>query len=225
MINIIHGDCMTAMASMPDKVFDLAIVDPPYFSGPERRGYYGQRVPSIGVSRQYRKADKWILPTLEYFTELQRVAKAYIFFGCNYFNFPFHSGRIVWDKVNGASSYSDCEIAATSLFDHVRIFRYMWNGMLQGESATNGTKMQGNKKLNEKRIHPTQKPVILYKWIISKYAKQGDKILDTHIGSGSSAIAAYDLGYDFTGYEIDAEYFQGAAERFIRHKAQGVLAL
>lgn len=223
MIRLFNQDCMTAMAEMPDKAFDLAIVDPPYFSGPERRGYYGQRVSSIGVSRQYRKADKWIIPTLQYFTELQRVAKEYVFFGCNYFNFPFHSGRIVWDKVNDSSSYSDCELAATNIFDHARIFRYMWNGMLQGESATNGTKMQGNKKLNEKRIHPTQKPVALYKWLLTNYAKPGQSILDTHGGSGSICIACHDLGFDLDWYEIDTEYFQAAKERLERHQRQASL--
>jgi len=222
-IRLFNADCLPALKAMPDRAFDLAIVDPPYFSGPERREFYGRRVSSIGVSRLYRKSDRWDLPTLEYFTELQRVAVHYIFWGCNYFNFPFNSGRIVWDKVNDSSSYSDCELAATNIFDHVRVFRYMWNGMLQGESATNGTKMQGNKKLNEIRIHPTQKPVALYKWLVTNYAKPGQTILDTHLGSGSIAIACHDLGFDLTGYEIDKEYFEAAKERLERHQRQETL--
>ena len=225
MIRLFNADCLPAMREMPDKDYGLAIVDPPYFSGPERRGFYGHKVSPIGVSRYYKKSAVWQLPTIEYFTELQRVSRRYIFWGCNYFNFPFNSGRIVWDKVNDSSSFSDCELAATNMFDHVRIFRYMWNGMLQGESAKNGTKMQGNKKKNEIRIHPTQKPVVLYQWLLKNYAKPGDKILDTHGGSGSICIACDIMGLDLDWYEIDADYFQAAKERLERHQRQGVLAL
>ena len=139
--------------------------------------------------------------------------------GCNYFNTVFPHGRIVWDKCNDKSSFSDAEIAATNLFDSVRIFRFMWNGMFQG-APENGTKMQGNKALNENRIHPTQKPVALYRWIYSKYTKPGDKILDTHLGSGSSRIAAYDAGLEFLGLEIDRDYFQKQEQRFSDHTSQ-----
>jgi len=215
---------MEAIKEEPDKAFGVAIVDPPYFSGPEKRAFYGSRVSPIGVNRYYKKsAQGWKRPTEKYFTELRRVSRQYIFWGANYHNFPFHTGRIVWDKVNDSSDYSDCELAATNIFDHVHIFRFMWNGMMQGESIKNGTKQQGNKKLNEKRIHPTQKPVKLYKWLLQNYAKPGDKILDTHLGSGSSAIAAYDMGFDFTGYEIDHDYFEAAKDRIERHMAQGRL--
>lgn len=138
-----------------------------------------------------------------------------VIWGCNYYSylFPF-SGRIVWDKCNDTSSFSDCEIAATNLFNSVRIFRYMWNGMCQGKSIDEGHIMQGNKKLNEIRIHPTQKPVALYAWIFRSFAKPGDRILDTHLGSGSSRIAAYKMGLDFWGCEIDGEYFRASDERF-----------
>ena len=225
MINLYNLNSLLEMPKMPDKAYDLAIVDPPYFSGPERRGFYGKKVSSIGVSRVYKKSAVWQLPKIEYFIELQRVSRRYIFWGCNYFTFPFNSGRVVWDKVNDSSSFSDCELAATNIFDHVRIFRFMWNGMLQGESAIHGTKMQGNKKKNEIRIHPTQKPVELYKWLLSNYAKPGDRILDTHCGSGSILIACDILGFSIDAYEIDADYYQAAKERLERHQRQEVLPL
>lgn len=205
-------DCMEGMAEFPDKYFDLAIVDPPYFSGPEKRGFYGRWVSPIGVQRSYRKSEAWQVPGKTYFEELMRVSKNQIIWGCNYFDYPFNPGRIIWDKCNGNSSFSDCEIAYCSLHNSVRLFRYMWNGMMQGKSISEGHIQQGNKKLNEKRIHPTQKPTALYKWLLQKYAKPGDKILDTHVGSGSSMIAAYDAGYEFTGFEIDPYYYKKAME-------------
>lgn len=125
----INTDCMEYMRTLPDKAFDLAIVDPPYFSGPERRGYYGNKVSAIGVHRDYPISPKWGIPGTDYFSQLVRVAKKYIVWGCNYFGVVFPPGRIVWDKCNGNSSFSDCEIAATNCHDSVRIFRYMWNGM------------------------------------------------------------------------------------------------
>jgi len=205
-------DCMEGMAEFPDQYFDLAIVDPPYFSGPERREFYGRRVSPIGVQRSYRKSEAWQVPGKTYFEELMRVSKNQIIWGCNYFDYPFNPGRIIWDKCNGNSSFSDCEIAYCSIHDSVRLFRYMWNGMMQGKSISEGHIQQGNKQLNEKRIHPTQKPTALYKWLLQKYAKPGDKILDTHVGSGSSMIAAYDAGYEFTGFEIDPYYYKKAME-------------
>ena len=216
-IVIWNCDCMDAMRQMPDNAFDLAIVDPPYFDGPQSKTYYGKLASSTNVLRLSKNSKHWEKVTPEYFDELQRISRAYIFWGCNYYNnFKFHTGRIIWDKVNPSSSFSDCEIAATNLFDHVRIVKYMWNGMLQGRSISAGRIAQGNKKLNEKRIHPTQKPVILYKWLLKNYAKLGDKILDTHLGSASSAIAAYEMGFEFTGYEIDYAYFKGAKDRLER---------
>lgn len=201
-------DCLPAMELFPDNYFDLAVVDPPYFSGPERRGFYGSKVSKIGVHRDYPVSPAWSKPEPEYFKELFRVCRHYIVWGCNYFDYQFSTGRIVWDKCNGNSSFSDCEIAATNLFSSVRMFRYMWSGMMQGKSITEGDTMQGNKSLNEKRIHPTQKPVALYDWIFKNYAEPGQKILDTHLGSGSSRIAAYEAGLGFIGFEIDPFYFQ-----------------
>lgn len=221
MLNVAYNmDCMEYMRSLPDKAFDLAVVDPPYFSGPEKRGYYGSKESKIGVHRDYPVSPDWEVPGFDYFAELVRVSKKYIVWGCNYFDVVFSHGRIVWDKCNGESSFSDCEIAATNCHKSVRLFRYMWNGMMQGKSISEGHIMQGNKKLNEVRIHPTQKPVVLYDWIFSRYAKPGYKILDTHLGSGSSRIAAYNAGLDFVGCEKDPHYFKAQEERYQAHIAQ-----
>lgn len=215
-------DCMEGMAQFPDQYFDLAVVDPPYFSGPERRGYYGRRDGGIlGKRNDYHiAADAWRVPDERYFQELGRVAKRYIIWGCNYFSHPMPPGRIVWDKCNGSSSFSDCELAATNIHDSVRLIRYMWNGMMQGKSLAEGDVMQGDKRKNEKRIHPTQKPVILYDWIFGKYALPGYKVLDTHLGSGSSRIAAYKAGLDFVGFEIDRPIFEAEEQRFAEFAAQ-----
>ena len=215
-----NEDCMKGMSRYPEKYFDLAVVDPPYFSGPEKRGFYGSKVSKIGVHREYLVSPQWEAPGIDYFTELMRVSKKYIVWGCNYYKAIFSSGRIVWDKCNGTNSFSDCEIAATNLFGSVRLFRYMWNGMMQGKSISEGWLQQGNKSRNEQRIHPTQKPVALYTWIFQNYAKPGDKILDTHLGSGSSRIAAYEQGLDFVGFEIDKQCFDLQEERFEAHTAQ-----
>ncbi len=214
-ITLHEGDCMDVLRGLPDKSFDLAIVDPPYYSGPERRQFYGKRVSDIGVHRLYAKSEKWVVPSAEYFEELQRVAKFYIVWGCNYFDYIFAHGRIVWDKCNGTSSFSDCEIAATNLIESVRLFPFMWNGMLQGKSISEGRIMQGNKALNEKRIHPTQKPVALYVWLLNTFAQEGWKILDTHLGSGSSAIACHKLSYTMLGIELDHNYYEAAEQRLI----------
>ena len=217
-ITLHFGDCMDMLKNMPDKSFDLAIVDPPYFSGPERRQFYGSKVSKIGVKRLYEKSEKWEVPTAEYFDELQRVSKYYIVWGCNYFNYIFAPGRIVWDKCNGSSPFSDCEIAATNLFTSVRLFPFMWNGMMQGKSVNEGRIMQGNKKLNEKRIHPTQKPVALYTWLLTKFAKEKWRILDTHLGSGSIAIACENFGCSLLGIEKDEHNYHAARERIIHYQ-------
>lgn len=213
-------DCLEAMRSFPDKFFDLAVVDPPYFSGPERRGFYGSKVSKIGVHRDYPISPAWEIPGKEYFDELMRVSRHYIIWGCNYFNYQFASGRIIWDKCNQGTSFSDCEIAATDLFQTVRLFRYMWNGMMQGKSITEGHIMQGDKSRNERRIHPTQKPVALYDWLFKNYAVPGQRVLDTHLGSGSSRIAAYEAELDFMGFEIDPFYYAAEEERFAEYTNQ-----
>ena len=213
-------DCMDGMKMFPDKYFSLAIVDPPYFSGPEFREFYGRKVSPIGVKRIYEKMDNWNVPDKEYFEELFRVSQHQIIWGCNYFDYHFGPGRIVWDKCNGSSSFSDCEIAYCSLHDSTRIFRYMWNGMMQGKSISEGWIQQGNKKLNEKRIHPTQKPVALYEWLLQKYAKPGDIILDTHVGSASSLIACHRNRIGFVGFEIDEGCYKRSMERLEAERAQ-----
>ena len=183
--------------------------------------YYGGAVGTKGVKRvAYPVSPTWQVPDEHYFHELFRVSKHQIVWGCNYFNFTFGPGRIVWDKCNQNTAYSDCEIAYCSMHDTIKLFRFMWNGMCQGKSVNQGHIMQGNKGLNEKRIHPTQKPVALYKWALQNYASPGWSILDTHLGSGSSRIACWDGGFDFWGWEIDPEHFARQENRFKQHTAQ-----
>lgn len=213
-------DCMDGMKEFPDGYFDLAIVDPPYFSGPERRGFYGKKISPIGVQRIYEKSECWQVPDEDYFKELFRVSKEQIIWGCNYFEYPFSPGRIVWDKCNGNSDFSDCEIAYCSMHDSVRLFSYMWNGMFQGKSITEGTIQQGNKALNENRIHPTQKPVALYEWLLNRYAKPGEIILDTHVGSASSLIACYRTNHPYVAFELDKHYYDLSKKRLDAEMAQ-----
>lgn len=212
---------MIGMARFPDKYFDLAVVDPPYFSGPERRSYYGSKVSTQKVRRgKYPVVEKWEVPGADYFHELERVAKRYIVWGCNYFDYRFAPGRIVWDKCNGSSSFSDCEIAATNIHDSVRLYRYMWNGMMQGKSVDEGHIMRANKATNDVRTHPTQKPIDLYRWIFRTYAKEGQRILDTHVGSGTSRRAAWDYRLEFIGFEIDKTYYDIQELYYNEHTAQ-----
>ena len=202
-------DCMEYMATLPDNAFDLAIVDPPYGINMDGGKIGGD---NKGKAQNYAKKswDK-SAPNNLYFLELMRVSKNQIIFGANHFisKIPFDSPCwIVWDKEN-TGNFADCELAWTSFKTAVRKFAFRWNGMLQGNMAN-----------KETRIHPTQKPVSLYEWLLTNYAKEGDRILDTHLGSGSSRIAAYNLGFDFVGCEIDKEYFDKQEERFARHTAQ-----
>ncbi|MGQ7430272.1 DNA methyltransferase [Streptococcus suis] len=220
MSKFINANCMDVMRQYPDGYFDLAIVDPPYFSGPEKRKYYGRKISPIGVQRLYGQTSEWEVPGTEYFEELFRVSKNQIIWGVNYFQYNFAPGRIVWDKVNGRSSFSDCEIAYCSFHDSVRLFRYMWNGMMQGKSISEGHIQQGNKSLNEMRIHPTQKPVNLYIWLLHNYASDGDKILDTHVGSASSLVACKELGFEYVGCELDKNIYNLAKQRLETYEMQ-----
>lgn len=214
-------DCMEGMKHFPDKFFELAIVDPPYFEGPNKRGFYGKEINSLNIRRvEYPKIKSWDLPDENYFSELFRVSKHQIIWGCNYFQHQFGPGRIIWDKCNGESSFSDCEIAYCSMHDSVRLFRYMWNGMLQGKSISEGWVMQGDKSKNEKRIHPCQKPIALYDWQIITYAKPGWNILDTHVGSASSLISCYKNGIGYIGFEKDKTIFELARDRLESFKSQ-----
>jgi site-specific DNA-methyltransferase (adenine-specific) len=204
---------MEGMKSIPDKYFDLSLVDPPYFDGPNKLGYYGMDVSSSKVKRQeYNVVGKWDVPGDEYYQELLRVSKNQIIWGINYFT-EFRGvpvGRIVWDKrKNDSCTFSDGEIASCSLIDTVRFFRYRWDGFLQEN--------MGNKEVKH---HPTQKPIALYEWLLTKYAKAGEKVLDTHVGSASSLIACISHGFEYLGFEIDSEYHRLAQERIDNFKAQ-----
>ena len=220
-------DCMQGMKEFPDKYFDLAIVDPPYggkeHGGKNRSGYVRQKNGSkIFVKDGEYENRKWDNepPSEDYFNELMRVSKNQIIFGCNYFDYPLIGGRIVWDKCNDGSDQSDAEIAYCSMNDRIDIFRYMWRGMFQGKSITEGTTQQGNKRLNEKRIHPTQKPVALYEWLLNRYSKPNDVILDTHVGSASSLIACYNTNHKFVGFELDEYYYKVSKQRLDTEMAQ-----
>ena len=218
---------MQGMKEFSDKYFDLAIVDPPYgrkeHGGRNRSGYVRQKNGSkIFVKDGQYGNRNWDNepPSEDYFNELMRVSKNQIIFGCNYFDYPLIGGRIVWDKCNEGSDQSDAEIAYCSMNNRVDIFRYMWRGMFQGKSITEGTTQQGNKRLNEKRIHPTQKPVALYEWLLSRYAKPNDIILDTHVGSASSLIACYNTNHKFVGFELDEYYYKVSKQRLDTEMAQ-----
>lgn len=223
----VNCDCMDGMKQFPDKYFDLAVVDPEYgrkeHGGRNRSGYVKQKNGSkIHVpDGQYQNRGWDNEPAgKEYFDELLRVSKHQIIWGVNYFDYPFAGGRIIWDKCNDGSDQSDAEIAYCSLNNRVDIFRYMWRGMFQGRSISEGTVQQGNKKLNEKRIHPTQKPVNLYRWIAQKYIKSGWKILDTHTGSASSLIAYHEAGLPFVAFEKDEYMYDLSMERYKVETAQ-----
>lgn len=220
MIKILNINCMDHMRSLPDNFYDLAICDPPYFKGVGKLGFYGSKVSNTGVIRQDFEIDHEIwdnnIPSFEYLSELKRVSKNQIIWGINYFDFQGDcgSGRIIWDKKNDHTDFSHCEIASCSFIDSVKIFRWRWAGMIQ-------EKMK-NKQV---KIHPTQKPIELYEWLLSQYAKPGDKILDTHLGSGSSAIAAANFGFEFVGCELDSKMAAKARERLDKHLNQGRLAI
>ena len=202
---------MAVMARYPDKWFDLAVVDPPYGLNEASGKNHSRRKLAKTTLYTVKDWDKEP-PPIEFFNELIRVSKNQIIWGANHFisRIPFDSTCwIVWDKLNGESDFADCELAYTSFNKAVRKFAFRWAGMLQG-----------NMKDKETRIHPTQKPVALYDWLLKNYAKPGDKILDTHLGSASSRIAADRAGLDFVGCEIDKEYFDDGVKRYNNYKAQ-----
>lgn len=218
-MNVVHlGDCMIGMRDTPDKFYELAIVDVPYGIGFDREylsmstsktrfSDNGKQVKAKGY-----KTGQWdiAIPDESYFKELFRISKKQIIWGGNYFQLPVSGGWVVWDKRRPFDfTLSQAELAWVSFTSSIRIFEYRWSGMLQEDM-----------KDKEVRIHSTQKPVALYKWLLRNYAKEGDKILSTHVGSGSDRIAAFDMGYSFTGYEIDPDYFAAQEKRFNQHKAQ-----
>jgi len=226
-------DNMQLMSRYPDGYFDLAIVDPPYGINESSKNRNGitkikdkrnGRVSYVKTDNEIKDWDK-NPPDKKYFEELKRVSKNQIIWGANHFieNIPNSnsSSWVVWDKCNGTSDFADCEIAYTSFGGAVRQFRYMWSGMLQGkQSFKDGHIFEGNLSLHEKRIHKTHKPYILYKWLLHKYAKPNDKILDTHLGSMSIAIACHDYGFELTGCELDPEYYEQGIKRVQNHLLQ-----
>jgi len=215
---IYNQDCMEAMKEMSDNQFDLAIVDPPY-------GLGISNTEQIGTSKKHKIKD-WdnSIPKQEYFEELKRVSNKQIIWGVNYFDgMCLNGGRIIWNKLGKdigrrkvAPTFSECEIAYYSGANNVKMYSYTYIGNVQG----NNYQILWS---NTNRIHPTQKPIELYEWLLMNYAKEGDTILDTHLGSGSIAIACHNLGFELTGYEIDKEYFEAAKKRIEQHKQQGRL--
>ena len=192
-------DCMTGMKRYPDKHFDLAIVDPPYGIKNMNAGGRGMNGWSDWRGKEWDNK----IPSDEYFKELRRVSKNQIIWGGNYFPLEPTKCWIIWDKGQRDFSLADGEMAWTSFDKAMRIFE-----LSRGAANT------------EDKIHPTQKPIKLYEWILSKFAKRRNLILDTHIGSGSSRIAAYKNGFDFTGFEIDKEYYDKQEKRFNDFKSQ-----
>jgi len=201
---VYNVDCMEYMKTIPDKYFSLAICDPPY--GIKRDYQTSTICKNSKHNRKEYKNGGWdsVIPEDLYFKELFRVSKDQIIWGANYFvQFLFSSmGWVVWDK-GQELSMSDGELAYTSFERALRIVR-----INRGELAREGT------------IHPTQKPIKLYKWLLKNYAKEGDTIFDSHLGSGSSRIACYDGGFDFVGCELDKDYYDASVKRFENFKAQ-----
>jgi site-specific DNA-methyltransferase (adenine-specific) len=211
-INLHLGDSLEAMKLIKDNAYDLAIVDPPYGIGEDgaKNHSRGKRA----KPNMYKDKD-WDRKTEDkrYFIELKRVSKNQIIWGANHFieNIPEanSSGWAVWDKMEKENDMSTCELAYTSFSKGVRKFKFLWSGYWQGDM-----------KNKETRIHPTQKPVKLYEWLLTNYAKEGDKILDTHLGSMSIALACHNLKFDLDGWELDEDYHAAGVKRFEQHKKQ-----
>lgn len=221
-------DCMDALKQLPDKFFDLGIVDPPYginvashelgkivggarfFGGKTAYSVWGKHK-SESASKPYHTFNDSTPPDEGYFKELERVCKHRIIWGGNFMldYLGKASCMIVWDKGRRGLDQADCEIAWTDLPGQSRMFNWKWNGMLQE-----------NMKAKEERLHPTQKPIALYSWLLGRFANPGDKILDTHVGSASSLIACHRAGLEYWGYEIDPVYYATAKERLENEKAQ-----
>lgn len=212
-ITVTNEDNMELMKRYPDNYFDLAIVDPPYGIGMSKGTMSSNKIKNITSKRNYISKD-WDseIPSDKYFKELFRVSKNQIIWGGNYMIEHLYNTScfVVWDKKsNDGSNFADAEIAWTSFKTSIRVFKYDWIGF-----------GYLNNPQKEKKTHPTQKPVALYKWLLDKYAKPNDKILDTHLGSGSIAIACHDYGFELTACELDKEYYDKAVERIKNHVSQ-----
>jgi site-specific DNA-methyltransferase (adenine-specific) len=216
---VFNMDCIEGMKQYPDNHFELAIVDPPYGIDADKKQNNAalSRIKSEGKSKAGRgwklyKTTDWdsSIPDENYWDELFRVSKNQIVWGGNYMTefLPPSMGWIFWDKGQRDFSLADGELAWSSFDKAIRVF-----DMSRGEALAKNN-IEGG------RFHPTQKPTKLYKWLLTNYAKEGDKILDTHLGSGSSRIAAYDLGFEFTGFELDEDYFKASEKRFKQHTDQ-----
>lgn len=211
-ITLYNMDCMELLKNTPCNAYDLAIVDPPYGIG--ESGKTNKTRGKLAKSKDYKSffGDDLKSPSIEYFQELKRVSKNQIIWGANHFisKVPFDSSCwVVWDKDNGNTDFADSELAYTSFKTSVRNFKFKWQGMLQQDM-----------KNKEVRIHPTQKPVKLYEWLLQNYAKEGDRILDTHLGSGSIAIACNRLKFSLTASELDSDYFEASVKRYKEQTAQ-----
>ena len=213
MINITNEDNMKLMARYEDNYFDLAIVDPPYGINADKKNSKKElkSKKSASLSKDYG-SQEWDsdVPNEEYFKELFRVSKHQIIWGVNYYPYNFlNGGRIFWNKCVTMPTFSDGELAYCSKLNSIKEYKLAWHGMIQHDM-----------KNKEVRIHPTQKPVKLYEWLLMNYAKEGNKILDTHLGSGSIALACHNLNYDLTACELDTEYYNAATKRLKQHQQQ-----
>ena len=211
MVELLNIDCVEYMKGLPDNAFDLAIVDPPYGLGMHNAIGNGDKRTGIATNKIWIGGE-WDneRPGKEYFEQLFRVSKNQIVWGGNYFTDMLPQGDkwLIWDKMQRVNQ-SDCELAWTSFKGALRIYQF------------HSSKLQGFQ--NPDRFHPTEKPIQLYKWMLDNHAKENDKILDTHLGSGSSAIAAHKLGFSFVGCEIDKEYYDAAVKRFNELTSQQML--
>jgi len=227
-VRYVCADNVDYMEGIDDGFFDLVIADPPYFKGPEKGGCYfrnGKKSSNGILKTEYDSLEHWDLPKDVFWEHLSRVGKESLVWGINYFDVDLGGGRLVWDKCNGSSTFSDCEIAYTSYHDSVRMFRYMWNGMMQGKSIEKGHVMQGRKELNERRIHQNQKPVLLWLWFYRKHIKKLPgipfRILDLNMGSGTSGIAASYFGdVEYVGVDKDKRMFGKACDYYEEYHAK-----
>lgn len=223
------------MRQLPDKCIDLVLTDPPYGIGESKEQYKSRNVNRIDkrngrpilISHPGYARKQWDdkIPDKIYFDEMKRVSKNQIFFGGNYFiNYLQNTNCfLVWDKCNGNSDFADCELAWTSFKTAIRKINFMWSGFCQGKSITEGHINQGNKKLCEKRIHPTQKPIPLFRWILDNYSTPGMTIFDPFAGSGTTAIACLETGRNYILIEKEPDYIEIINKRIATWKEQGRL--